>query len=121
MMPEPTDEAIVSFYADLGRNIRDARVRTGSTQAQIGSRVAMTRSSIANIEAGRQRVPVHILSLIAAVLDVPADSLISPDLLTHESSGFEGLAERLENEDPSTRDFVEGAIAQLGLRSGKDE
>jgi len=80
----------------------------------------MTRSSIANIEAGRQRVPVHVLSIIATVLGVAPETLLTPELLLGESADFVGLAEQLENEDTSTREFVEGAIAQLGIATRKE-
>jgi transcriptional regulator with XRE-family HTH domain len=39
----------------------------------------MSRGSIANIEAGRQRIPIHMLVVLARELDVPPADLI-PDL-----------------------------------------
>ncbi|BCB85743.1 helix-turn-helix domain-containing protein [Phytohabitans suffuscus] len=120
-MAEISDDAIDRFYADIGRRIRDARVDSGATQAQLAARVAMTRSSIANIEAGRQRVPVHVLALISEVLKVELVALFSLNTLDEEHSGLVGLSEQLEGELSTTRDFVEGAIAQLGISVQREE
>lgn len=57
------------FYATLGRNIRDLRESRHMTQELLSSKIPLTRTSISNIEAGRQRVPLHVLSSIRAALN----------------------------------------------------
>jgi transcriptional regulator with XRE-family HTH domain len=71
-----------AFYEALGRRIRTAREEQSMTQAQLGARLAppVTRASIANVEAGKQRVLVHTLVQIARVLRTPIDHLTpAPD------------------------------------------
>jgi transcriptional regulator with XRE-family HTH domain len=65
-----------AFYEAFGRIIRDARLAAGLTQAQLGSRLDLTRSSIANVESGRQRLQVHQLAVISESLDVEIEKLV---------------------------------------------
>ncbi len=64
----PTCEPI---YATVGRNIKAWREHLGFTQRELAEEVGIQRTSINNIEAGRQRLPLHILEQIALALDVP--------------------------------------------------
>lgn len=66
------------FYADLGRRIRVQRDKLHLTQQQVGDALAprATRASIANIEAGKQRVLAHTLVQLAGVLEVSVSDLL---------------------------------------------
>lgn len=65
------------FYTALGKRIRAVREQRSLTQTQLGARLAppVTRASIANVEAGKQRVLAHTLVQIARVLGTPLDQL----------------------------------------------
>lgn len=65
-----------ALYEALGRRVTRARLRRGLTQAELGTAVGLVRSSIANIEAGRQRMQIHVLLAMAAVLGCPAGVLL---------------------------------------------
>lgn len=69
------DNEIRAFYAQLGRRVRDAREAAGVTQEQLANRLGLTRGSVANLEAGRQRISAYHLSLTATTLDVPIGEL----------------------------------------------
>jgi transcriptional regulator with XRE-family HTH domain len=71
-----TGEAAGALCAETGARVQHARKRQGWTQLDLARAVGMTRSSIANLETGRQRPPVHIVLLIARVLDVPVTDLL---------------------------------------------
>lgn len=63
------------FYASVGRQI--AQARTGRlTQEALAKRASLTRTSIINIEKGRQQILLHTLLDIARALDVPVTDLI---------------------------------------------
>jgi len=66
------------FYASLGRRLCDLRRKEGLTQQQLGARLepAVTRASIANIEAGKQGVLVHTLVQLAKALNTEVADLI---------------------------------------------
>lgn len=67
----------MSFYEAVGRRIRDAR-HGKITQAALASLVSLTRTSIVNIEQGRQQLLLHTLVDIARALQVPSSDLIPP-------------------------------------------
>lgn len=63
------------FYAAVGRQIAKAR-RGRLTQEALAKRTALTRTSIINIEKGRQQILLHTLVGIAQALRVPVIELI---------------------------------------------
>ena len=67
----------MKFYAAVGRRI--AKARAGAvTQEALAKKTSLTRTSIINIEKGRQQILLHTLVGIAQVLHVPLTDLI-PD------------------------------------------
>ncbi|HCR55633.1 TPA: hypothetical protein DIV49_01550 [Candidatus Saccharibacteria bacterium] len=69
------------FYQEVGRRIRDARKgrKPPLTQQALGELVSLTRTSITNVEKGRQKFLLHTLANIAAALQVEPGSLL-PEL-----------------------------------------
>jgi transcriptional regulator with XRE-family HTH domain len=67
-----------AFYAALGQRVRAVREQQSLTQTQLGTRLVppVTRASIANVEAGKQRILAHTLVQIARVLRTPLDQLV---------------------------------------------
>jgi Zn-dependent peptidase ImmA (M78 family)/transcriptional regulator with XRE-family HTH domain len=64
------------IYLQIGEVIRSKRELSGLTQDELAARVGLTRTSITNIEKGRQRTQVHTLYAIAEVLRAsPCDFL----------------------------------------------
>jgi transcriptional regulator with XRE-family HTH domain len=62
--------------ADVGQRIRAYRTAAGQLQHELAAAVGLSRSSIANLEAGRQDITVTTLLGIAHYLGVtPADLL----------------------------------------------
>ncbi|MBP6818294.1 MAG: helix-turn-helix transcriptional regulator [Ferrovibrio sp.] len=57
-------------YLVLGANLLAARKARGWTQQELANRIGWERSSIANIEAGRQRVLIHSVKQIAKALRI---------------------------------------------------
>lgn len=69
MKPDP-------FYIEFGKLVRAYRQRLGLTQDQLGERVGLSRTSITNIEQGRQKVLLHHLFLLAESLEISAEVLL---------------------------------------------
>lgn len=67
-----------SFYAEIGRRVRLARERIGLTQDSLATQVMLSRTSVTNIERGRQKVLAHTICRLAGALNVPASDLL-PD------------------------------------------
>lgn len=67
------------IYREFGRKLSELRKQASLTQDLLGARVEMSRTSIVNIEAGRQRVGLHLLYSLARALGVTPQDLL-PDL-----------------------------------------
>lgn len=57
------------LYKYFGAKIREARERTGLTQQEVATKAGLQRTSITNVEAGRQRTPIETMMKIADVLN----------------------------------------------------
>ena len=65
-----------ALYRAVGEAIRSARLAQDMTQEQLAKAVGFLRTSVVNIEAGRQRVPLATLYDIADALGVQAAALL---------------------------------------------
>lgn len=64
------------LYVELGRLVRQHRERLGMSQDTLGQAIELSRASVANIETGRQRIPLHHLYRLARALKIDADALL---------------------------------------------
>jgi transcriptional regulator with XRE-family HTH domain len=67
-------------YCAIGERIRQWRLDRGMTQIDLADKVRLTRTSIVNIEAGRQRPLPHTLYLFAYALRVSVHDLLPAHL-----------------------------------------
>lgn len=70
--------AVEPFYREFGDLLRRARKAKGLSQADIAPGVGLSRTSVANIERGRQRMSIHLLMDFARALDVEPCTLLPP-------------------------------------------
>ena len=110
------------FYKLVGDRVQ--RSRKGKlSQAKLAAALGLSRSSIVNIEAGRQHAPLHVLWRIAEVLQTDLPMLI-PD-----KSAFDGASaptsltddelqkiEKAAEGDPQTRRQLEEALQRVGRK-----
>src|SRR5712664_2650029 len=68
--------ATARFYKLLGATIARRRSSARLTQAQLAERIGSARTSVTNLERGRQQMPLHQLLRIAEVLEVDLKDLI---------------------------------------------
>lgn len=64
------------MYDLLGQNVKRYRLEKGLTQEQVANKIDLTRTSIVNIEQGRQHPPIHILLDLAKALGILISDLI---------------------------------------------
>ncbi len=57
-----------NLYRKLGERIRQQRLSVNMTQEELATTIGMLRTSIVNIEAGRQKPPLHVLYQICRQL-----------------------------------------------------
>jgi transcriptional regulator with XRE-family HTH domain len=67
------------LHVALGRKIREKRQASGLTQTELAERVSISRTSLTNMELGRQRLLIDQLYKMAEVLNSkPQDLLPQP-------------------------------------------
>jgi transcriptional regulator with XRE-family HTH domain len=118
-MSADLDRRIDVFYGHVGRKLRQQRKRAGMTQLDLAQAVDMTRSSIANLEAGRQRIPLHLLVWISEVLSTSVADLLPGSVLFVDESLLGDVTDRITIEDQRMRDFVQSTIAKVAVASRK--
>jgi transcriptional regulator with XRE-family HTH domain len=64
------------FYKHIGMTLRGAREALSMTQAELAQVVGLSRTSLTNIELGRQRILVDQLAELANALHISVSSLI---------------------------------------------
>lgn len=109
----PLDEGMIRrFYRDVGSRVRTARTGANKTQDELAEHVGVARTSISNLEAGRQRIPLHLFIQIAEGLEVSPTELLPSRSIYAQAGDFYNIDEQLA-EASDSRDFVSGAIAKL--------
>jgi UDP-N-acetylglucosamine 1-carboxyvinyltransferase len=91
----------------IGSLIKEARLRSGLTQAQLAGRLSTSQSAIGRIEAGKQNLSLEMINRVATVLD---SHLISPGTGLHHFriEGGQRLSGTIE-----TRSSKNAAVALL--------
>jgi transcriptional regulator with XRE-family HTH domain len=70
------DREQIEFYQQLGANVRARRKKLGLSQDALAQLVGLTRTSLTNIENGRQHPPLHTFCEIIEQLKVGASDLL---------------------------------------------
>ena len=74
------------FDRQVGLRMQRARKARGITQEQLATRIGLPRPSYANIESGRQRIPIDVVWRVAVVLAVSIATLV-PEPLNSRRAG----------------------------------
>ena len=103
-----------NFYQQFGRKLRQARQESGLSQADLAVAIDRSRTSVSNIEKGRQGISLRTFGKLLQVLNVDADQLLPADDVTSvPPSGLISLSQE-------ERDFVERGLGRLGRESHGD-
>lgn len=65
-----------SLYKEFGNLIREFRLNSNLTQAELADRVRLSRTSVTNVELGRQKILLHQLFSFAEALEVAPERLL---------------------------------------------
>jgi DNA-binding XRE family transcriptional regulator len=66
------------FYEAFGKRVRAIRLAADMTQGQLGRAVGAARTSITNLEGGKQHTSLHTVFEIASALGVQPTDLLPP-------------------------------------------
>lgn len=64
------------LYKELGQRLREVRQERGFTQDQVAAAISLERTSITNIESGRQRLPLHTLYEYCSILGIAVSEVL---------------------------------------------
>src|SRR5258708_14357179 len=93
------------LYHLIGENVKRQRVKVDITQAQLADAVGVLRTSIANIEAGRQKLPLHLLYRLCMELGVEVVDILPGNAMVSQPTTIstEGAPEEVP---PKTAEFL---------------
>lgn len=100
-----------TFYREVGRRVRSARKKCKLTQQGLAESVSLTRTSITNIEKGRQKLLLHTLADLGEALGVEASALLP------ETGVEPDLEDTLKDRTTSEKEWIKSAV--LAARKGK--
>lgn len=66
------------IYIEVGARVKKWRLKKGYSQTELASGVSLTRTSIVNIEKGRQALTIETLLMVSAVLGCNPSDLLPP-------------------------------------------
>lgn len=103
-----------SFYRDLGRSVRLARVAAGRSQEEAAAHLDISYTQLQKYESGDNRIPVDRLVSLAIFFKVPLAHLISP---SGEDEEFMALAEKFTSSEFQSLVEAWGAIRDSKMRA----
>lgn len=104
------------YYSDIGKKISNLRNQLKLTQKQLAIKVEISRATLANIEAGKQSVYIHILHRIANELGVEIIELI-PKQLHLKNSKIIGLEQNQINTlEQGTRTILKNLLKKINTK-----
>lgn len=101
-----------ALNAAFGQHLRELRTRAGMSQDALGRRAGLSRTSITNIEVGRQHVSLDVLYRLADGLGQEPEELLPTKERVQEYGAIE-MAD-LEGLPQWDQQFVRAAVKKLG-------
>lgn len=97
------------FYLEVGHRVRQARQKIGMSQQALASLVSLTRTSVTNIEKGRQKFLAHTLLELALALQVEPETLL-PNKQDNSETELDDL---LKNHSFEEQDWVKAVVTSV--------
>ena len=92
------DSRGAQIQRDVGLLVKKRRMTIGMSQETLAATIGLSRSSVANIECGRQKIGVPLLYMMAEILQTTPHELLPP---------LEGKQVGKENEVPLPKHLPE--------------
>lgn len=105
------------FYREFGKKLSQLRSAAKITQAALAQAVGLSRTSIVNIEKGRQPVPIDLAVRMATSLGKSLVDLI-PE--ADPTPFIRDIASELRKISPSARPWVERVISASAFREDSE-
>jgi transcriptional regulator with XRE-family HTH domain len=96
------------IYAQFGQLVREHRQALGMKQGALAEALGLSRTSITNIERGRQRIQLHQIFAVAEALAIEVDILLPRRRSSASGSGMETKLPK--NLNLAERDWVHEVV-----------
>lgn len=101
------------LYQRIGERIRERRTKAKLTQGQLADAIGVLRTSITNIEAGRQKAPLHVLYELCSVLGAEVtDILPSRTDVVQKSEVVIEIGGRVKTVPPKSADLIQQLLEE---------
>lgn len=92
------------LYRVFGSRLRELREQRSVTQEELARRVDLSRTSITNIERGRQRVMLHQVMELAEALEATPQDLMPKDMAGDDQALRPDVARVIETLQSESRE-----------------
>jgi len=108
------DQIEAEFYGALGERVRQIRRKRNLSQETLAQHLGLARSSVANLESGRQHPPIYVLTLLAQALDVSEADLL-PSRRERPFLDTDRLEQRLQELDEHQQHMIRSTARAAGF------
>jgi len=120
----PSDDYILIMdanfiYKEFGLRLSGARKAAGLTQEALADQVGLNRTSITNIEKGRQRLALHLLFSLASAVGMPPAALLPERKETRAPGVIDEKQIKNEALKKEQKDYIETLVAS-GITRNKE-
>jgi DNA-binding XRE family transcriptional regulator len=105
------------FYSEFGKRLGEARRAAKVTQEALAKSVGLSRTSIVNIEKGRQPAHLHLVAKIATSLGTSVSALVPDVALLAPVT----MVPDLKKVSEQNRPFVERIISATAFKKGVND
>jgi transcriptional regulator with XRE-family HTH domain len=109
----------VAFYKRVGENIRKNRRKLNLSQDELARSIGLTRTSLTNIENGRQHPPLHTFYDIAQQLKIEPSALLPQAPRPAAAVDVKAIAER-QVRGSNELEFIAAAIGIKDAHTNHD-
>jgi transcriptional regulator with XRE-family HTH domain len=118
--PAPgTSDETDFIYGELGRRIKAVRKGLRLSQESLSRSIGLSRASIANIERGRQRLPLHVLYEISKALRIELRALMPSRHFIQEARDDQGKQKAFCPAELNSVDALEDKIGSRAEEAAK--
>lgn len=103
------------MYKQIGARLKTQRRDIGITQIELARQVEVSRTSVTNIEAGLQKLPLHLLYRICSVLQLEASEVLPSvkEVTVEKKETVEYDDGRSQEMSPSAASFVREVLEDI--------
>lgn len=102
-----------TVYVWISKHLKERRTALKLTQQEVAARTELTRTSLANIEAGRQHPPLHIIYQLCEVLDIEPSDMLPPKRMLEKVRTLRFSSDQEEVLPARAAEVLEGLLQEV--------